>query len=283
MVSIDRRAFCAALAAAPLLAAVPGQARTLLPSGYKRSGPKVIVQGRRVAGMLAVPVYFGAAGPFLIEVSSVGTGFTLRAELAARLGLPRGDVEPGRLPQPVVADLPLIPVKVRTADPEWSLPRPLGGTVGLDVFGDLSVMFDFPRARLGLGPASLPPPDGETVFGYAEAGQPSVVATIGGDSFPAVVDTGQIRAPLLLTATLASRLAASHPRTAGEASSGGRLFRLSEVDLPQPLRVGGLALPVRNAVFPGPTQVSNIGVAALAALTVQIDRINRRIQLVPAS
>lgn len=283
MVSTDRRRFCAALAAAPLLAAAPGPARSVLPNGHKRSGPKVIVQGQRIAGMLAVPVYFGAAGPFLVEVSSVATGLTLRAELAARLGLPRRDVEPSRLPTPVVADLPLSPVKVRIADPEWSLPRPLDATIGLDAFGELSVMFDFPRARLGVGPGSLPQPDGETIFGYAEPGQPSVVATIAGASFPALIDTGQIRAPLLLTAALASRLAASTPRAAGEASSGGRVFRLSEVDLPQPLRVGAMTLPVRSAVFPGSSLVSNIGVAALAALTVQIDRMSRRIRLVSAS
>jgi hypothetical protein len=275
----DRRQFCAGLAGASFLATAAASKGRFLPNGYRRSGSKLLVQAHRVAGMLAIPVRFGETDVELIEVSSVGSGLSLRAGFANRFGLMPGKVASGALPAARVADLPLVMDKVVVRDPSWTLPMPLAGVAGLDAFGDLSLILDYPGAQIGLGDGVLPEPDRETVFDYAVGGPPSVPITVDGVTFVAILDTGQIRAPLLLTADLARRLGRSEPTPAGEASAGGLTVSLKEIGLRGPARVGRLPLSISSAVFPPPSSGNNLGALALQDLVVDIDRVNRRIRL----
>lgn len=282
MSPLSRRIFCAALAAAPLATAASASQRRVLPGGHRRAGRNLFVSGERIANMLAIPVYFGDAGPFPIEVSSVGSGFALRAELAERFGLRPGPADPAALPAPVTADVPLAKTRVTVFDPSWRLPQPLAGVAGLDVFGTLSLIFDFPRARLGLGPATLGEPDGETIFSYASVGRLMVPVTVGGITFPAVLNTGQIRAPLLLTPDLAQRLAASASVPAGEASAAGRIVQLREIRLRGQPHVGRVPLSVESALFPPPAAECDLGALALQDIIVDLDQANRRVRLARA-
>jgi hypothetical protein len=280
---LDRRSFCAAAAA--LLATDPLAARkSFLPGGHRRSGANREIRGTLVAGMPAIPVMLGAAGPFLFEIATVGRGFSIRSELARKMGAGiRGDGT-ADLPPAFAADLALArPAPAKLFDPGWPLPEPLAGVIGLDVFGDLSLSLDLASGAVGVGPVSLPEPDGKTIFPYRTHDAPVVPVSVAGTTFPARISTGQIRAPLLLRPALARALAAGPAEGAGEAFADGRRFELQRIVLKGPARVGTTPLPASSAVFPGPSEENSLGALGLAGLVLQLDRLNRRVRIAPGA
>ena len=280
MTLLDRRSFCAATAAA-LVASEPASAgRLFLPGGHRRSGANLMIRGTLVAGMPAIPVMFGAAGPFLFEIATVGSGFSIRSKLATQMGAQVRADGTAELPPAFAADLALArPAPAKLFEPGWPLPEPLAGVIGLDAFGALSLSLDLASGAVGIGPVSLPEPDGKTIFAYQGHDAPVVPVTVAGTTFPARISTGQIRAPLLLTPGLAETLAAGPPEGAGEAYADGRRFELRRVALKAPVAVGTRPLPASWAVFPGPSQENSLGALGLAGLVLQLDRLNRRVRI----
>lgn len=165
----------------------------------------------------------------------------------------------------------------------WGLPQPFAGVVGLDVFGELSVGLNFHSGEVLLGPTSLDPPDDRTIFAYDRDDEVVVPVSVADEVFDARLSSGQIRAPLLVTPTLAAKLATSEPQPGGDAYAGGRRFELRQVQLRRNARVGVTELPVSSAVYPGPSDENSLGALGLAGLAIQIDRSNRRVRILPAA
>jgi len=281
---LGRRSFVTAGVAAALTPAGARAAEKPVPGdGHRRSGPKLRVRGRLVEGMLAIPVTLGERGPFLFEVATIGRGFSIRSELVAATGAEarsEGEVALGR---PRTGDLALAGgSSAKLLPPGWPMPQPLDGIVGLDVFGDLSLILDFGSAELGAGPANLAEPDGRTIFAYRDFDAPVVPVTVAGVTFPARISTGQIRAPLLLTPDLAAKVAASAPEAAGEAYLGAQKFELKRIALAGAARVGTTRLAAASALYPPPTDENSLGAQALQGLVLQLDRRNRRVRLLPS-
>lgn len=285
MDTLSRRVFCGITALTTLVSAtrIAAQGR-VAPNGYRRSGRNLKIDGTMAAAMVGIPITLGGRGPFLFEVATVGRGFSVRSELAETMGAMIRRDGSATLPAPHVGDLALEGSgSAQVVAPGWGLPQPFAGVIGLDVFGDLSVGLNFRSGAVLLGPASLGPPDGRTIFGYERFDEVVVPVSVNGVLFDARVSSGQIRAPLLVNPGLAAKLAASEPQPAGDAYAAGRRFELYRVALRQNARVGAIELPVSSAVYPGPSQESSLGALGLAGLAIQLDRRNQRVRIVPAA
>lgn len=260
-----------------------GQQR-VLPAGHRRSGRNLEIKGTLEAAMVGIPITLGGKGPFLFEVATVGRGFSVRSELAETMGLMVREDGSAALPPAYVADLALDRSRrAQLVGPGWGLPQPFAGVVGLDVFGNLSVGLDFHSGEVLLGPVSLGPPDGRTIFAYDRFDEVVVPVSVDGVVFDARVSSGQIRAPLLVNPSLAAKLAVSEPQAAGDAYADGRRFDLYRVALRGKVRVGVAELPISSAVYPGPSEENSLGALGLAGLAIQIDRRNRRVRVGPAA
>jgi len=236
-----------------------------------------------VANLIAIPLSIGPSGPLLFEIGTAADGIHLRRNIAAdlRLTAPLGaDREETQATTVSVGGRRLRDRAVVVRNDAWALPPPLHGIVGLDVFGELSVELNFRRRRLRIGPAELPPPDGRTIFSYAGAERVSVPVRIGALSFPAIVDTGQIRSPLLMNASLAERIGGER-RRAGEVTIGGTSVALTELVIEETAFVGTTPLHLPSAIYPGPTDRNNLGALALRDLALAIDQRRKRVQLRP--
>lgn len=120
--------------------------------------------------------------------------------------------------------------------------------VGLNIFHDLSIGFDFPAGELQVGPSALPEPDGKTIFAYADPANPLVPVTIGTVMFDALVSTGQIRSPILVTLEVARQIRTVHRsvdlscpfsediKSMGWMGAVGNLLKNYEREVPRPRR-----------------------------------------------
>ena len=258
--------------------------RLVLPNGHRRSGRNLEIKGTVEAAMVGIPITLGGKGPFLFEVATVGRGFSVRSELAETMGAMVRPDGSAALPPAYVGDLALERSgSAHVGAPGWGLPQPFAGVIGLDVFGDFSVGLNFRSGEVLLGPVSLGPPDGRTIFAYERFDEVVVPVSVDGAVFDARVSSGQIRAPLLVNPGLAVKLAASQPQPAGDAYADGRRFELYRVALRRQARVGVTELPVSWAVYPGPSEENSLGALGLAGLAIQLDRRNRRVRIVPAA
>lgn len=253
------------------------QVEATRPVESKRSGDAWIFQGTIVASMIAVPVTFNAGPDFLFEVCTTCPGYSVRTEVAAQLGLHGNDpvfgAKIGEFELDHDAPFDLIPTGSRT-------PPGLAGVIGLDVFRGLSLGLNFATGELQVGPASLPEPDGQTIFGYAADSIPTVPVTIGDVTFDANVATGQIRSPLLVTDDVAKRIHTLSSADAGEAQVDEKIFKLTEYKLAERPRVGATPLDIDTVISPPPSAVGSLGAIGLKRMVVRIDQRNRRVQIV---
>ena len=282
---LSRRMFCAVatLTTFPPTTHMAAQ-RLVLPGGHRRSGRNLRIHGTVASAMVGVPVTLGGRGPFLFEVATVGRGFSVRSELAETMGAMLRQDGSAALPSAYVGDLALERSgSAQLVGTSWGLPEPFAGVVGLDVFGGLSVGLNFRSGEVLLGPTSLGPADGHTIFAYERFDEVVVPVSVDGAVFDARVSSGQIRAPLLVNPSLAAKLAASEPQPAGDAYAEGRRFELHRVALRSNARVGVTELPVSSAVYPGPSDENSLGALGLAGLAIQLDRRNQRVRIVSAA
>lgn len=159
----------------------------------------------------------------------------------------------------------------------------LDGITGLEVFGPGLVTIDFARRQVTVEAGGLPPPDRRTVFAY-EGPLPRLPVEVEGRLIDAYLDTGNVRAGIVLPAAFAGqltgRLAATPAGVAHTISSDVAMYRL---DLKKRPQVGQTVLSATQAQFPSVAPIGIVGAAALEGLIVRIDTSNQRIQVLPGS
>lgn len=159
---------------------------------------------------------------------------------------------------------------------------PLDGILGVDLFRDLILTLDYRARRLKIRRGALPAPDGRMVLEAPSAGDPfmTVQLTIGEHRFPAHLDTGQGRAPLILPQEVAMALPRrGEPRTIGRARTVSQVIEMMAVDITEPVRLGAVTLPVTQVAWPPPIPMANLGSLGLRGLVLEVDRVNGRIAL----
>jgi len=156
----------------------------------------------------------------------------------------------------------------------------IDGLLGMDIFDALTLTLDFKRRAVGFSRQALPPPDSVSVLAYPPGPFIVVPLAIGGVTVEAVVDTGQIRAPLMAPEAMVARLPTrGSPRSFGIAHTVSQTLTLYAVALEGSVRLGGVALPVTEVVYPTVTSLANVGAKALQDTTLTIDRASHRVRL----
>ena len=126
----------------------------------------------------------------------------------------------------------------------WDRPRGFGqlgarGVLGIPLFSDFLVTFDFPSGEFVLEPGELPPADNKEIIPYKDVdGIISFDATIGGRLVEARLDTGS-PGDFTISEALAERLPLkASPVVIGKARTINGDFEISQADLDGDIRVG---------------------------------------------
>jgi hypothetical protein len=259
------------------------------------SGPAVSVPISFTAGMPTIEATVNGQGPFRLgfDTGAMG-GVHISAAAAERAGLsPVGEAlagDPsGRNPQRIKVYGPAaLALGGRTLTAPFAESPTLGGgkldaldgIAGLGIFGGALVTIDYGRGVLSAGPGALPPPDGRTVFAY-EGPIPRVPLEVEGRRLEAHLDTGNVRAGVILPADVAAQLA-GHDKAveAGVAHTISSAIPMFAVKLAGPAKVGETPLTATEAQYPSVAAIGNVGSLALQGLIVRVDTVNRRVQVI---
>lgn len=170
-----------------------------------------------------------------------------------------------------------------TSHPDTSRRRLKGvdGILGLDLFADLLLVLDYPKAELRLSRTSLPLPNGSDVLAYeCDHGAIRLPLQAGEKQIGCHLDTGNLIAPFVFPTEFALALRRKgEPRAGGTAHTIGQQIEFRLITLDVPLRLGSFEFPSAEVAFPALHEAGNIGSKALARFTIEIDQRNQRLRL----
>jgi hypothetical protein len=245
--------------------------------------------------MPAAAVMLDGKGPFTFGIDTGAAGLLLVAKATAdavglavkgaALAVDPSDRNPVAVSRYGVEALGLGSLTFRDLEAS-ELPMPAGGTegplagiLGIDLFDAMTLTLDFKGRQVTTSTAPLPPADGERVVGYAPGPLIQLPLTIGDVTLPAHLDTGQTRVPLMAPQEAIGRLATrGAARKIGVARTVSQSMDLYSIALDAPVRIGAVRLPIAEVAYPTVVPIANLGSLALQAMTVAIDRVNRRVR-----
>lgn len=151
------------------------------------------------------------------------------------------------------------------------------GILGLPLFTDLLVTYDFPRGELLLSRGALGRFDGSLPLRY-DQGVPTVDLTVGDETIDLHLDTGN-PGGLVLPGSIASRVAwSSAPQLVGRARSPSGTFDIQSGTLEEPLALAGYPIEATVQLTDGFTW-ANVGSGWLKDFALLIDLTNERVLL----
>ena len=157
----------------------------------------------------------------------------------------------------------------------------LDGILGMDLFDAFTLTLDFKGRQVGLASESLPPADGLTIFDYPAGPLIELRLKIGDVPLTTHLDTGQSRTPLMVPQELVAKLAThGEARKIGQARTVSQVIEVFSIALDSPVSLGAVRFPVTEVYYPTVIPTGNLGSAALQAMTVRIDRPNRRLRFI---
>jgi predicted aspartyl protease len=238
-----------------------------------------------------VTVTIGGKGPyrFLVDTGAGGHG-RITPALAEALGLtPSGEAIAGDGSGRTqtrktyrIDSLELGKIRFSGVDvAEVPLPRGrlqgIDGVLGLGLFASHTLILDYPRAMLSLNRTSLP----ASAPGYTpDPRGVTLPVSIGEETIPAHIDTGNALAPLIVPTELAERLPRrGEPRVTGRAATAISTMEVREVDITGPVRVAGVTLPITSVTYPSLGENGNLGSKAFAGAVLRIDQRGHRLQI----
>jgi predicted aspartyl protease len=224
----------------------------------------------------------GAGAPLILDADLAGE-LALKTDGTQKLGDPSNPhaIEAGiiTLKTVEVGALRLEDVSALTWDQKlYTGPDRPRGVVGLGLFGNRIVTFDFPKQRFRVAEGSLPPPDGATILPARWEHIPSIEIEVGGRKFDAHIDTGSMGYISVPDSAKEQLPLESSPVEVGRARSVASEFVVTEAPLKGTARIGSLTIenpPIRFMAFPK----ANIGSELLRSLAVTFDRSNGRVRL----
>lgn len=191
--------------AQPQRRGVPAPAESVIPVD------PVEVPMHRFNRLPAIDATINGKGPFRLVVDTGAAGLVLKDEIAQRLDLPDPPGFPTgaamvqvRTPAgPVSASLGYVE-SIEIGDARfqgvWTIGMdlPFGdgldGVIGMNVFHECLLTYDYPGNRIRLSRGSLPKANGRDVLSFSTPGNsgshPSIELSIGGVATPVMIDTG---------------------------------------------------------------------------------------------
>jgi hypothetical protein len=159
-------------------------------------------------------------------------------------------------------------------------PQDPRGVLSANVFPGLLVTIDYPGGTASLARGELPPPDGESVFGYAEGRRvPGLSVSLGDQSVELDVDTGSPYG-ITLPAEWSSKLKLdAPPREARPDRRVDRVLPAKEGRYSGPVRIGRYDLGPQPIRFVEGTSRGVVGSDVLRRFAITLDSKNRRVRL----
>jgi predicted aspartyl protease len=266
---------------------------TFGPGAYARTTKQVLVD----TPLQRIDVIVNGQGPFVfgLDTGASGEAWVTRT-LADELRLPTAGT--WRVSDGTVTDSPTAPrvridsLKIGGLSFTGILAPVLGdgpahptddgtyGTLGLQLFRNYVVTFDYPAQRFRIAANSLPPPDGKTILSCSlDHGSPQVAIQLGGIRMNAFIDSGS-GGGIVLPRSFATRLPLRTPISlAGKVASSLNEFDLYRAELDGDLEFGGVSMQNPAIFFSDLVQQPTIGRALLRQFVVTFDQTTRRMQL----
>jgi CubicO group peptidase (beta-lactamase class C family) len=157
----------------------------------------------------------------------------------------------------------------------------IDGVIGLQLFHQLLVTFDYPNSRFEIDGGGLPPADGAKVLTYTtEHGVPTIEIDVAGTKVKTDIDSGSpalVSLPLSLAKSLPL---AEEPRVVGHGKTVSNEFDVYGAPLKGEARIGAITLTDPRLDFVEIFPVGNIGFRFLKDLVVTFDPANHRVRFV---
>jgi hypothetical protein len=153
---------------------------------------------------------------------------------------------------------------------------PLMGIIARDFFADRLVTIDYPKRRISFGTGALRADD-EGVFAYS--GGLAVPVCFAAGCFPGKLDTGSSRS-LVIPKDVLPKIAATEAVLIGKGARTNSTAALYEVQLKEPVRIGGVTAVAQRALYAEPSDsVINIGSDFLKDYVLTIDQRHHLVRL----
>jgi hypothetical protein len=152
----------------------------------------------------------------------------------------------------------------------------ISGIIGRDFFADRLVTIDYGRKTIRLGHGALKAADPGVVAYSAGFVIPVCFAS---GCFPAKLDTGSSRA-IVVPKDLVARIAAGPAKRIGEAARTNSVATLYEMELNEPVRIGGMTVLHQKVIYADPSDSTiNVGSDFLKDYVLTIDQQHRLLQI----
>lgn len=152
----------------------------------------------------------------------------------------------------------------------------IDGILGFAFFADVLLTLDYPARRVRVAAGHLSPSD--TALEIRD-GNPYAAARLGNLRTMVLIDSGNIRAIDMPSATAATLRQTSYTRLIGKGKSVSGEFEIREVPVAETLAIGRSATPVAAVTFADEFTEINVGSAFLRAFVVTFDQSHQRIRL----
>jgi hypothetical protein len=272
------------------------------PASDGRSATTTRIPMHMEYGKPTVDVKINGTGPWQLFMDS-GAGVTVvDRELVERLGLTvtgkrriGGPSDPEAINADVVkvdsiavGSIELHNVEVVSWDRSDLYQRPGGqrpqGVLGLGLFADYLLSFDYPSGQIVLGKGELPAVDNEEIIPFTITGYgiPVIRISLAGKTVPAHFDTGSpgaLGVPGRMEPDLKLK---TEPRLMGRARTVNGEFEIRGAQLDGDLRIGGHSFENPEVLFIDAldnTNAANIGSRLLREFILTFDQRNMRVRL----
>jgi predicted aspartyl protease len=152
----------------------------------------------------------------------------------------------------------------------------LAGIIGRDFFADRLVTIDYPNRRISFAEGALSASDPSVV---AYSGSFVVPVCFASGCYPAKVDTGSSRS-IVVPKDLVAEISASAPRSIGAAARTNSMAALYEMDLMEPVRIGGITAAGQTVFYAEPSDAMiNVGSDFLKDYVLTIDQQHKLLKI----
>ena len=154
------------------------------------------------------------------------------------------------------------------------------GILGFALFSDYLLTLDYPAMQVRLARGALPPANGADILNLEiENRVPMVELAIGKIRMPAHIDSGNFAAGFILPEEIVEQMQLlSQPVLVGSARSVSNRIELKQVQLRNPIRLGGFEYSQPTITFPALSD-TNVGYKILREFTLTFDQKNGRLKL----
>lgn len=276
--------------------AIPGPRESLIPAGG------VAVPMPRFQNIPHVEAYVNGKGPYRFVVDTGAPLFCLNNSLAEDLKLPGaalagasgarvvvrspgGDGRPAT-PHEVetlkIGDAEFHGVPALASDSPFS--RDFDGVLGLAVFRDCLLTYDYRAGKLRLERGELPPANGQDILDYdTRMGKLFLPAEVDGQPFDFALDTGASAWFVFPKALTKQRPYVYGPVPGHKARTIDRAIVVQMARLASRLKLGQHTFERPYGFVEGDTDLAVIGSGALDEFALTIDQANKRLRLARAS